>query len=234
MAIELLAGFERHDLRIGSLARGLVQWLFLALIVAVIFAPIVMVVLSAFNTGDSLSGFRFGLQSWTVAWSDPQIGSALLYTVEIVVLRAVLGFALAIPLAWLVARTDLPGARWIEFGFWVAFFMPSMAYVQGWIFLLEGYRGFLNVWIARLFGSSPFDIYNFWGIIWVHLMSQNVSALFVLLVLGFRNMDSSMEDAARVAGATRLRLIRDITLPLSRPLIATLVVLAVIRGMQSY
>jgi len=62
MAIELLAGFARHDLRIGSLARGLVQWLFLALIVAVIFAPIVMVVLSAFNTGDSLSGFRFGLR----------------------------------------------------------------------------------------------------------------------------------------------------------------------------
>ncbi len=224
----------RPMLRLGDAGRRGLQWLFLAVIVAIIFTPIAMVTLSAFNVSGSFGGFTFGLRNWSSAWSDGQIVRALEYTVAFVGLRAVLGFAIAIPLAWLVSRTDMPGSRWIEFGFWIAFFMPSMAYVQGWIFLLEAYRGLLNVWITRLFGSSPFDIYNFWGIIWVHLMSQNVSALFVLLVLGFRNMDSSLEEAARISGSSRWRVLRDITLPLSRPLIATLIVLAVIRGMQSY
>lgn len=234
MAIRLDARIEVPAVRLGDAAWNVVQWLFLALIVAVIFAPILMVVLSAFNTGPSLGSFKFGLENWSAAWSDAQLVRALGYTATIVGLRGALGFVIAIPLAWLVARTDMPFARLIEFGFWIAFFMPSVAYIQGWTFLLEGYRGLVNVWISRLFGSSPFDVFNFWGIIWVHLMSQNVSALFVLLVLGFRNMDSSMEDAARMSGASRSRVLRDITLPLSRPLLAMLVVVAIIRGMQSY
>ena len=234
MAVRLYATLEAPPVRLGDAARNGVEWLFLGLIVAIIFAPILMVVLSAFNTGPSLANFRFGVENWGAAWSDPQLVRALGYTAAIVGLRAALGFAIAIPIAWLVARSDMPGTRWIEFGFWIAFFMPSMAYIQGWTFLLEGYRGLINVWISRLFGWSPFDIFNYWGIIWVHLMSQNVSALFVLLVLGFRNMDSSMEDAARMSGASRSRVLRDITLPLSRPLIAMLVVIAFIRGMQSY
>lgn len=234
MAVQLDARTELPSVRLGNIANRALQCLFPGLIVCVIFAPILMIILSAFNAEPSLSRFKFGIESWSEAWSDAQLIRALGYTAAVVSMRAVLGFAIAIPLAWLVARTDMPGTRWIEFGFWVAFFMPSMAYIQGWTFLLEGYRGLINVWISRLFGSSPFDIFNFWGIIWVHLMSQNVSALFVLLVLGFRNMDSGMEDAARMSGASRSRVLRDITLPLSRPLLAMLVVVAIIRGMQSY
>jgi iron(III) transport system permease protein len=214
---------------------GGAQWLLLGATALLVLAPIVMVMLGGFNVAAPTEGFRFGLDNWRRAWSDPTIWRALGNSVLILVTRGILGFLIAIPLAWLVARTNLPGARWLEFGFWVAFFMPSLAAIQGWIFLLEGRSGLLNQWLRLLPVALPaIDVYSFWGIIWVHLMSQNVSALFVLLVLGFRNMDASLEEAAHVCGASRLRTVAQITLPLTRPMMAMLVILAIIRGLQSY
>lgn len=212
---------------------GGVQWLLLAATALLVLAPIATVMLGGFNVAAPGEGFRFGLDNWRRAWSDPTIWRALGNSVLILLTRGILGFLIAVPLAWLCARTNLPGARWLEFGFWVAFFMPSLAAIQGWIFLLEERTGLVNQWL-RLGGLPPLDVYSFWGIIWVHLTSQNVSALFVLLVLGFRNMDASLEEAAHVCGASRLKTITQITMPLTRPMIAMLVILAIIRGLQSY
>jgi iron(III) transport system permease protein len=211
-------------------------WLFAGGITLIILAPIIMVVLAGFDTAPPTQPVHLGFENWQQAWADPQVGRALLWTLKIVVTRGLLGFALALPLAWFIARTNVPGAQWLEFGFWISFFMPSLAFIEGWIFLLEGRTGLVNQWIQMLpfVKESPIEVYSFWGIIFVHLMSQNVSALFVLLVLGFRNMDPGLEESARTCGASRFGMLRQITLPLSRPLITTLVVLAIIRGMQSF
>lgn len=211
-------------------------WLFFIGISALILAPIAMVVVAGFDAAAPTQPVRLSLENWRQAWADPEVVNAMKYTVEIVVTRGVLGFLIALPLAWVVARTNVPGAQWLEFGFWVSFFMPSLAFIEGWIFLLEGRTGLVNQWLQMLpfIKESPIDVYSFWGIIFVHLMSQNVSALFVLLVLGFRNMDPGLEESARTCGASRWNMLRQITLPLSRPLITMLIVLAIIRGMQSF
>jgi iron(III) transport system permease protein len=147
-----------------------------------------------------------------------------------------LGLVIAVLLAWLVARTNLPGARWFEFAFWLSFFLPTLASIQGWQFLLEGRTGLLNQWLQLLpfVPASPLDLYSFWGIIWVHLMSHTVSTQFILLVESFRNMDSNLEESARTCGASDLVTLLRITLPIMRPVLAMLVVLSFIRGMQSF
>ncbi len=104
-----------------------------------------------------------------------------------------MGFIMAVPIAWLLARTDMPGAHWLEFGFWVAFFMPSLAFIQGWIFLIDSQRGLVNFWLrqAPWFGpaiADRLDVFSYWGIHLVHLMSQNVSTLVILLTLAFRKI----------------------------------------------
>ncbi len=211
-------------------------WLFFLGLSALILAPIAMVVLAGFDAAAPGQPIKLSFQNWIDAWSDPIAVRAMVYTAQIVLTRGILGFAVALPLAWLIARTNIPGAHWLEFGFWISFFMPSLAFIEGWIFLLEGQTGLINQWLQMLpfIKESPLDVYGFWGIIWVHLMSQNVSALFVLLVLGFRNMDPGLEESARTCGASRFNMFRQITLPLSRPLVTMLVVLAIIRGLQSF
>jgi len=215
----------------------IIQTALFVFVALIIVAPLSMVLLGGFNDAGPFEAFRFGFSHWSEAWRDGDVGAALQNTFTITALRGVLGFAIAIPLAWLVARTNVPGARYLEFGFWIAFFMPPLASVQGWIFLLGYPRGLLHQLILHTFpdfDTSWMDIYSYWGIVLVHLMAQNVSALFVLLVISFRKMDSSLEEAARISGATKWRTLRQIVLPLSRPMIAMLVVLTVIRGMQSY
>src|SRR5262249_21713486 len=127
--------------------------------------------------------------------------------------------------------------KYFELGLWLAFFLPTLATLQGWIFLLEGHSGLMNQWIAKvpfMGSSSPFDIYSFWGIVWVHLMSHTVASIFILLVEAFKNMDSGLEDAARVCGTSETRILTRITLPLMRPVISMAIILAIIRGLQSY
>ena len=212
------------------------RWGFVAVIVLAVLGPIVMVVLAGVNVAPALQGFRFGLGHWAQALSAPEAESALWNTVTIVGIRGLLGFAIAVPIAWLIARTNMPGRDALEFGFWIAFFMPSLAYIQSWAFLLEGYNGLINQWLrgVPLLSSLNFDVYSYWGIIWVHLLSHNVSILVVMLVLAFRNMDSSLEEVARISGASKWKTLIDVILPLSRPMIAMLVILAIIKGMQSY
>ena len=212
------------------------RWGFVALIMLAVLGPIVMVLLAGVNVAPALQGFRFGLGHWTQALSAPEAGSALWNTVTIVGIRGLLGFAIAVPIAWLIARTNMPGRDALEFGFWIAFFMPSLAYIQSWVFLLEGYNGLINQWLRGIpfLNSLNFDVYSYWGIIWVHLLSHNVSILVVMLVLAFRNMDSSLEEVARISGASKWKTLIDVILPLSRPMIAMLVILAIIKGMQSY
>ena len=71
--------------------------------------------------------------------------------------------------------------------------MPTIAVVQGWIFLLEGKVGLVNQWLGRLPFAATVDLFSFWGIVWVHLMAQNITVLVILLTLALRNMGPADE-----------------------------------------
>ena len=87
--------------------------------------------------------------------------------------RQLLSLPLAVLIAWLLARTDLPGRSWIEFAFWAAFFLPAFTVTLSWILLLDPEYGLVNTWIAALpfVAAGPFNIYSFWGIVWVHVVT---------------------------------------------------------------
>ncbi len=227
------------SLDIGARLKTWSQWALLGALLLVVMGPIFVVLLESFEVGIPGAKSVLGLENWRETFETPELGHTLWTTMTIVLTRGALGFIIAIPIAWLIARTDMPGGHWLEFGFWIAFFMPSLAFIQGWIFLLDGQRG-LIIYLLRdvpLIGpwiKANVDVFSYWGIIFVHLMSQNVSTLVVLMALAFRNIDSSLEEAARISGSSKWRTLSTIVLPLSRPALGMMVVLAVIRGMQSY
>ena len=45
---------------------------------------------------------------------------------------AVIGLAIGFPVAWLAARTTLPGRRWVSGGMWLALLLPSWLPALGW------------------------------------------------------------------------------------------------------
>lgn len=231
-----MASVTRLLVQARTIRRPSPLWLLLAGVASVIVFPIFLLVYNSFDTALPGQPFDPGLDHWRAALGDPRVTPALWNTVKIVFTRMSIGFVIGVFLAWLITRTNIPHASWLDFGMWLSFFMPGLAVIQGWIFLMEGQTGVVNQWIAKLpfIEESPFEVFSFWGIIWVHLMASVLSTHFVLFSLSFRNMDGQLEEAARVGGATVPGTVRRITLPLMRPVLGMVAVLAIIRGMQSF
>src|SRR5437867_1802177 len=167
---------------------------------------------------------------------ERRLRGALVNTFTVTFVRQLLSLPLAVLVAWLLARTDLPGRSWIEFAFWAAFFLPPFTVTLSWILLLDPEYGLVNTWLAKLpfVGGRPFNIYSFWGIVWVHIITGSLTVKVILLTPAFRNMNASFEEASRVAGAGGLRTALRITVPVMAPAILSVLLLGTMVSLQTF
>lgn len=201
-----------------------------------VLAPLVMLFIHSFQVGTPGSQLSLGLDGWRQAFSDPRILRSVSNTLRLTLARQVIAIPLAILLAWLLARTDLPGRNGFEFCFWLSFFLPALSVTLGWILLLDRDYGLVNQWLVSLPGvrRGLFNIHSFWGIVWIHLMTYNVSAAVILLVPAFRHMDASLEEASRLCGASRGRTLLRIVVPTVAPAILVVLMMAIIRSLEAF
>jgi len=106
--------------------------------------PVVLIVLGSLQTGRPDQANAYTLDGWRQALSDASLLSAIGNTVILTAARLALAFPIAILVAWILARTDIPGSHWLEFLFWIAFFLPALPVTLGWILLLAPQYGLLN------------------------------------------------------------------------------------------
>src|SRR5574341_1737612 len=81
--------------------------------------------------------------------------------------------------------------------------------------------------------TAPFNIYSMWGMIWaeaIHLYPL----VFLLMSAAFRNMDTSLEEAALTAGSSTIATFWRITLPLMRPAMMSVLLIVFIRGIEAF
>ncbi|WP_297406505.1 iron ABC transporter permease, partial [uncultured Cetobacterium sp.] len=84
-----------------------------------------------------------------------------------------------------------------------------------------------------VFGLKNFEIYGFHGLVLVQVLSFFPIAYLMLVGL-FRNIDPSVEEAARDLGASRGKVFRTITLPLMFPGIANAFLLVFIQSIADF
>jgi iron(III) transport system permease protein len=206
----------------------------LAAVAFTVVYPVALIALQSFQVAGPGEPARWGLDGWRAALQEPGLRAALGNTLKVTLVRQLLSLPLAVLIAWLIARTDLPGRDWIELGFWAAFFLPTLTVTLGWILLLDPDYGLLNTWLARLVGRKPFDIYSFWGIVWVHVITGSLTVKVILLTPAFRNMNAALEEASRVAGASTLRTALRITVPVMAPAILSVLLLGTMVSLQTF
>lgn len=135
---------------------------------------------------------------------------------------SVLATLVGVVLAWLVARTDMPGRQAIEIVSYIPFFLTPLISAVAWSYLLDPRTGLLNHWLR--FAHISININSTAGIIWVLAIAW--VPLVMLMCMGiFRQMDPALEHAARLAGTNVLGVARRITLPLATPGIVSAFVL---------
>jgi iron(III) transport system permease protein len=198
--------------------------------------PVLLVVLQSFQTALPGQPARYGLDGWRAALAEPALRTSLWNTLTVTFVRQLLSLPLAVFVAWLLARTDLPGRRGIEFAFWAAFFLPPLTVTLSWILLLDPEYGLINTTLAALplLGTGRFNIYSFWGIVWVHVITGSLTVKVILLTPAFRNMNASFEEASRVAGAGTLRTALRITVPVMAPVILSVLLLGTMVSLQTF
>lgn len=128
--------------------------------------------------------------------------------------------AFAVPLAWAVSRSDIPGKGWIRLGVLGAFIMPPYLGAVGWLLLASPNAGWLNRNWTALTGAEQgiFNIYSFPGLTFVVAL-YTFPYLFVFTAAALDMISSELEDAANILGAGRIRTGLKITLPLAAPAI---------------
>ena len=178
----------------------------------------------------------YGRLAWWAAFAEPGIAQSLANTLYVVGVTQLISMPIAVIIAWLLGRTNLPGSQFFEFCFWITFFLPSLGVLTGWLLLFDPDFGLANEW-AKSLGlaqSSPFNLYSFWGIIFVHLVTHSIGVKVMLLTPSFRNLDSAIEDAARMCGASRIQTFRRIVIPVLIPAISMVLVMSIVRGLETF
>ena len=146
-----------------------------------------------------------------------------------------LSLALAILLAWIVARTDTPGRGVLEILITLPFFIPPILTATAWAMLGNPQVGTINLawrWLTGTDGTLV-DVYSYGGVVW-HMMQYSTPFIFLFIVDAFRAMDPSLEESSRMSGATRWQTFWRITFGLMLPVTTSAFILSFIRGMESF
>lgn len=142
---------------------------------------------------------------------------------------ALFSILLAVPLGYLLARTNLPFSGKLRSFFVLPYTIPPYIGAMAWIYLANPSTGLLN----RAFGSSWIDIYSYFGLIWVETTFFYTFVLLAVLT-SLDRMDSSLEEAARLSGASPCRVFWSITLPLMRPAVVSGGILVALAAAASF
>ena len=195
--------------------------------------PLALILINSFNVATIAEPAKWGLDAWKEAFTEYGVREALWNTIHLTLVRQAIVFPLGIFLAWILSRTNTPFAHGFEFLFWISFMLPSVATTYGWMLLLDPDFGLVNTWFDDLLGVMPFDIYSFWGIIWVHTIG-GLDTKVMLLTPAFRRMDAAMEEASLLCGAGTLRTMFRVTLPVMTPILVVVLLLSLVRLFESF
>jgi iron(III) transport system permease protein len=195
-------------------------WLLVLLVVAFLglffFYPIASVFTSALweSTGPTLHYVRNILAKATIQ-------TGLKNALELAIITTILASILALPLAYLQAKTDFPGKRWLAAAILVPMILPPFVGAIGLKQVLGPY-GVLNaalVDVGLMTWAQAVDWFRVFPLVGVVVLQSLhlYPILYLNVVAGLANVDPSLEDAARSVGASPWRVFWRVTFPLIMP-----------------
>jgi iron(III) transport system permease protein len=200
--------------------------------------PVLLLLINSLNAANDwfVEPRRWGIDHWISAFHRPGLLKSLGNSLLIWSLSVVISFPVGVTIAWVLARTKIPFSHTLEFLFWVSYMVPALPTTIAWITLLDPDIGLINAGLKNLLGleQGPFNIFSVPGIVWANLMGHGISIKVMLLTPAFRNMDSTLEEAARVGGASNLRTLFKVTLPLMISPMILVLALQLLRVFQSF
>lgn len=195
--------------------------LLLLAVVAVVLIPLIYIVASSFSSAAAVASGRvllwpveFSLRGYEVAFATPRIASGFLNTLFYTFVGAGFSLAMTVAIAFPLSRIDLFGGRAI-----LALVIFTMLFSGGLIptFMVVKSLGLLN---TR----------------WALIVPQALGVWQILIATAYfrESIPEDLYAAAKIDGASDLRFLWSIALPLSRPMLAVVALMYGISQWNSY
>lgn len=203
--------------RWSGLSRGALLAALILVLLLLVVAPLAKLLIVSFSDPKHAG---FTLRNYIVAFANARHLEALGNSLVLGVAVTTCCIVVAVPLAWLVSRTDMPLKGLVRLTVIATFIMPSYLGGVAWILLAAPRAGWLNRLAMAVTGgrTGPFNIYSFTGLVFV-IAIYAYPYVFVTTSAALDLVSSEMEDAAGILGASRLRTAWRVTLPLVLPAI---------------
>lgn len=195
--------------------------------------PILMLLVGIFRSAPPGQGGTWTLNELTAAMGEAKtyssLKNSLIYTVGGTALATFLGAFFA----FIATRTEIRLRSVITPVMLLVLILPTLMYAISWSFLANPSVGVLNEPFKLIFGSAPLNAQTWLGLILVQALKLSSFAYFLLLG-PFSTMNRSYEEAAMTSGASRLRSVISIDLPILTPAIAGVVIVLAVFGIGAF
>jgi iron(III) transport system permease protein len=191
--------------------------------------------LAYYSILDPKGGFT--LANFTALVTDPTLRRPFLTALGMALGVGLLSCLIATPLAWLVARSDLPGRSAIRALVTASFVTPPFLGAIAWEILAAPNSGLINVAYRSLFGLEAYeyivDIYTFEGLVFA-IACYTYPYVFTLVVNALERVPSDLEDASAMLGGRIATTLRKVTIPLVLPAILAGTMIAILQALTMF
>jgi iron(III) transport system permease protein len=197
-------------------------------------SPVVMLLLGSFSEGLGAFG-TFTLEKYAKSYTDPALLEIIVNTIVFIIGSSLMATALALFMAYLNTRTNIPFKGLFQMISIVPMMIPHILFAISWALLLNPSNGLINLLLKQILNlrDSPFNIYSLAGMILVEgLLDLPVS--YLIIAPAMSSFDVSLEESSKVCGSSNLRTLFKITLPVLRPAILASITLVAIRSLESF
>jgi len=241
-----LTGKRLKNLILGVVSNpfNMVVFISLILLISLIIVPLftmlretVTLAASELRRVDGEIG-DFTLYYWKYVFAS-KLSSAVLWTpLRNSLLIGIFVTAISVPLgsilAWLVVRSDIPGKRLLSMLVIIPYMIPSWCKALSWLAMFRnsrsGHLGFfagLGINIPDWLAYGPFAI--------ISVMVLHYYAFAYIMVSGsLRSVNSELEEMGEIQGASKLQILKSITMPLVLPSILSAAIMTVSKSVGSY
>lgn len=143
----------------------------------------------------------------------------LQHSIVVSVGATLLALIIGTAMAWMVVRTDMPGRNIINALATVPYIMPSWTIAQAWTVMFKGRAsGGTPGILEYILGQSPPEWLSYGPLpIIISSALHYYTFFFLFSAAALMSIDSSLEEAGELMGASRWHILRKITFPLIIP-----------------
>jgi iron(III) transport system permease protein len=163
---------------------------------------------------------NFTLANFRALVTDATLRRPFVVAITMALSVGALSCLIATPLAWIVARTDMPGRGVVRGLVTASFVTPPFLGAIAWEILAAPNSGIINAIYRWMFGLDPYeyivDIYTLTGLVFA-ISCYTFPYVFTLVTNALERVPTDLEEASAILGGGLWVTVRKITIPLVLP-----------------